>query len=559
MLNLYTRLAFHLVTLTELLLMLGAAILILLSKRNRRFGHFPLGHVFVVLARRQRLCLLLAGLSVILIRTSLIPILGIPQPGAHDEFSYLLAADTFAHGRLTNPTHPMWIHFESFHIIQQPTYMSIYSPEEGLVLAAGQLLGNQWIGQMLVSALMCSAICWTLQGWLPPAWALLGTLLVILRLGILSYWMNGYWSASIVALGGALVLGAWPRIRERLRASDSLLMGIGLIILANSRPYEGLVFAAPVAVAMLWWMHRAAGPSLSAVLARVVLPLLFVLICGAIATGYYYWRVTGSPFRTTYSVDNAEYSSTPYFLWQKPQPPPVYRHPAMREFYRKAAEQFAENNSVVGYLRVLAHKARSWWEFYLGPLLTLPVLALPWLFRQRKMRMPLAVCGTMILALAVETWSHPHYLAPATAALYILVVEGMRQIWHWKARPDLGRAVVRAIPLLAVGILLLRVTLIAANVAIEPPWPRGNLNRARILRTLQAQPGRQLAIVRYAPEHNPNSDWVYNRADIDSAAVVWARDMGSVGNQELLRYFRTRHVWVVEVDGSTPQARPYVQ
>src|SRR5712691_8560697 len=193
--------------------------------------------VLASIARRRRMSFLLCGLLALALRAAVLPIAPVPEPFVEDEFSHLLAADTFAHGRLTNPTHPMWVHFESFHIIQQPTYMSMYPPAQGLVLAAGEPLGHPWMGQLMVTALMCSALTWMLQGWLPPGWALFGGMLATLRLGILSYWMNGYWSGSVVALGGALVLGSWPRIKKHARATDAILMAIGLAILANSRPY----------------------------------------------------------------------------------------------------------------------------------------------------------------------------------------------------------------------------------------------------------------------------------------------------------------------------------
>ena len=181
---------------------------------------------------------------------------GIRPPRVHDEFSYLLAADTFAAGRLTNPAHPFWTHFETMHILQQPTYMSKYPPGQGLALALGQALtGYPMVGVWISIAAVCAAACWLLQGWLRPRWALLGGLLAVLWLAP-TYWGQSYWGGAVAACGGALLYGALPRIVRQQRWWAGFHVGLGLAMMIYSRPYEGLVASLPAAVVLLVWLVK---------------------------------------------------------------------------------------------------------------------------------------------------------------------------------------------------------------------------------------------------------------------------------------------------------------
>lgn len=200
----------------------------------------PLERAGARLAAHRGSSVLFIALLVILVRVALLPRIPIPVPLIQDEFSYLLSGDTFAHGRLTNPPHPMWVFFETFHVNMLPTYMSKYPPAQGAFLAAGELLGHPWFGVLLSAAAMCAAGVWMLQGWLPARWALLGGILAIIRLCITSYWINSYAGGTVASIGGALVLGAFPRIVRFQRRRDFLLLALGLAVLANSPHSKGL-------------------------------------------------------------------------------------------------------------------------------------------------------------------------------------------------------------------------------------------------------------------------------------------------------------------------------
>jgi hypothetical protein len=508
-------------------------------------------------AERKTLAVCSVFLSVLLLRICALPLLPVPVPGIHDEFSYLLMADTFAHGRLANPPHPMWMSFETFHVNWFPTYSSMYPPAQGFVLALGQLLGHPWIGVLLSAAAMCAAILWMLQAWLPARWAFLGGVLVALKFGITSYWMNSYWGGAIAATGGALLLGAFARILRRARARDALWMGLGIALLANSRPYEGIIFSLPVTVYFLCWItgKNKTMDAPPARIRRVLFPLSAVLILTAAFIGYYNWQLTGNALLLPHVLNTRTYHTAPLFLWEHAKPMLHYRNAQFEDFYNGwERESYHTTWADAGAVSQLKLTRFAFGYFWPGVLLLLPGFL--FVFRDRNMRFLII---TFLLGLAgafAVIWSNPHYAAPLTCVVFALLVQTMRHLRSMRVR---GR---RVGLLLSRAAVLLLVFNTANNVVHRTcdtlHWPcDGDQNRAALTEQLQHTPGKHLVIVRYEPEHNIHDEWVFNGAEMDGAKVLWARELDVAQNEKLFSYFKDRQFWLVEPDDDPTTLLPY--
>jgi hypothetical protein len=521
------------------------------------------GRLFKRLAGMPTLCVFVVGVLAFVLNAAISLTVRMPVPAITDEFSYLLAADTYAHGRLTNPTHPFWVHFESVHIIQQPSYASKFPPAQGLVLGLGQVVfGQPIVGVWISAGLACAVVTWMLAGWLPPRWALVGGLIAAVH-PLVVEWGQNYWGGLVPMAGGSLVLGAFRRIVRRPLARHGFILGIGLAILANSRPFEGLLLSLPVAVALGIWTFRQSANLRRSVLLSVVLPVCSVLAVTIAGMLYYNRCVTGDPLTMPYQVHERQYGGAPLFLFLPPKPLPTYRHQELEDIQVEHAlaeyeGQRTPEGLVSGVYQRLKNNLINKYLVSDVSLASLVILVGVMVFlvgeKDGWLRFAMLTLLIFIAGLLSATYTIAHYAAPAAGLMLLLLLQAMRRLrtFRWQGR-RIGRPTAR----LVIVLVWLMFALLSCRMIYSWDEEGFQYRRAEIVADLASSGEQDLVIVRYAEDHNFHHEWVYNEADIDAAPVVWARELDRESDGRLIEYFKDRKIWLLEPDRDHPQPVPY--
>lgn len=465
----------------------------------------------------KRPLLIISALS-LFINISLTISHGIPAPSIHDEFGYLLTADTFASGRITNPTHPFKEHFESHHIFWEPTYQARYPPAQGFFLALGQVFTSlPIVGVWLSFALGCCALFWMMRSIVDEKWALLVTLLVLTNPTLIEYWGNTYWGGAVAMLGGSLFFGALFRLLKDISLQNSIIYGLGLFILANSRPAEGLFVVVGTIPILLYIFFRDSNYKRVTTYRNFIVPIASISLLLIAWILFYNYRLTGDMLRWYYLQSTYD---------------PGFHSPTVTYSFR-----------IIRF-----------WIFFIGPILSISILGLVvGLFHRIQSDWPILFAVILSLLLvhlsAAITAGWPHYIAPITCIIFSSVAYGLSRFDDFKIKGESLGKISSAIVAL---VLVLQIIGLVDKLLSEEPYT-WNKYRQDVISDLKKKEGKDLVFVHYSPNHNPHQDWVYNKADIDHAEVIWARDLGREKNSRLVEYYKDRNVWGVLPDLNPPK------
>jgi hypothetical protein len=331
-----------------------------------------------------------------------------------------------------------------------------------------------------------------------------------------------------------------------------------------SRPFEGLLFAAPLMLALAWHLLRKlAGRDLWPVV-RAALPTVLLTGAGALLMLSYNASTTGDPLTDPYSLHRSTHAIAPPFLFQEKTTPTLSLPDNMRRWYEYEAQPHDRRHSMSGLLSKGVVTIRNVVQFYVGPLLVIPFILGLLHFVSRRNLVLLASAALLGLGVLVNTWDFSQYWSPGFGLFVLAIMLGFDRLRHlpsrWKAS---GLYLSRALPVGAA--VLTAVPAVALYAGSSKPLPETFVRsccivhtqapRQMVVQQLVDSPGRDLVIVRHRPDDPSSLTLVANEPDIDASEIVWAHDLGAA-NQRLFDRYPDRRVWRVNGTADT-RATPY--
>src|SRR5205085_2418844 len=454
----------------------------------------------------------------------------------HDEVSYLLQAQIFAHGQWTAPAAPIPSFFEQFHVFVDPVIASKYPPGHSLLLVPGVWLGLPGLVPLLLVA-ASGALVFALARRLTNRWVAALTLLLWL-LGRSELRFHGsYFSENTTTF--CWLLGFWALLewRERREARWLALFTACVAWGGITRPLTMIAYAIPSAAVVIWtltrhhaWQWRRIAPA--AAIGAAIVGILLVSNS----------KVTGSWRSMPWNVWSRE-----YMPWDVPgfgltTTPPRRELPRVMSVF---AEQFMEYHKdytlaavpaqATARLSEIAESTLGAWSHpdvrtLLAPFAIIVIVLLAWGRPVREGRFALACAVSLFLA-------YLSYAHPAPWTLYYL-----ESSWLLPFAAALGLWTVTTMVALRVRIPtahLLREapslsTLTAAAFLGATLWfaiPR--INGARRFADLSHDPlrgwrdfvgstipdRRAIVFVRYTPSHYVHESLVANDPNLASARL----------------------------------------
>lgn len=214
-----------------------------------------------------------------------------------DEAAYVFQADLFTHGRSWMlPSAIQRYVSQAYIFVYDGKLMSQYPPGWPAVLAVAERVGvplvlvNPILGALTIAALYRFALAQ--YGREVAVLAALATTVSAFFL----FNSGSFYNGSLVALLGVLFVHSACSFISRPEARSAIGLGFWFSAIAVVRHYDAVLFAIPVAVALLW---RSTGRHwrLVPIAALAAVPLMGLLLL-------YYWQLTGNPLLLPQQLQN---------------------------------------------------------------------------------------------------------------------------------------------------------------------------------------------------------------------------------------------------------------